>query len=157
MRISRSILAAISSLGLGGLTGCGVLPRVKDIGPGGIVPSAFISNATYPNSLESTMSYQVQFGSDDIELLGPVTSSGTTKNIMGIVTWGDSGYGLLLENARKSGADGVMNVATDTSYFNILFVYGSATTEVHAQAYRWKAGKAPAPRARGARAPASGG
>ncbi|MBN1515856.1 hypothetical protein JXA32_04760 [Candidatus Sumerlaeota bacterium] len=112
--------------------------NVMRIGPGGASPGLIFTETTYPNYLNPNMEYRINFDADDIELIGSVRSEAMSKNFLGLVSVGDSGYGELLQQARAMGADGVMNITVDTTFKNILFVYFQATTELTGQAYRYK-------------------
>lgn len=126
------VVVAGVALGAGG---CGVV----SMGPGGVMPSLIYTGVTYPNALNPNMEYQIAFTRADIELKGPVEATSESAAVLGVVSWGDSGYGKLMEAARSKGADGVMNVTVDTEYKSVLgFVYSHAVTKLAGQAYSYK-------------------
>jgi len=120
-----------------GLTGCAA--GIRNMGPGGVAPAGWVTNVTYPNRLNPSMDYRIQLTAEDVEMLGRVSASAKSKNILGLVSSGDSGYGALLEQARlRYGADGVMNVTVDTRFFDVLGVYQEVETKLTGMAYRYK-------------------
>ncbi len=74
-------------------------------------------------SIVSTASY---------DILGPVSATGSSNILVGIVTSGNEGYGLLLEQARAqygNDAHAVMYVTASYEYSGILFpILGEITT-----------------------------
>lgn len=111
---------------------------VMSVGPGGASPGAIYTGTTYPNALNPSMEYQIAFDREDIELRGPVEAVGTSQNILGLFSSGDSGYGALMDAARARGADGVMNVTVDTQFETVLLVFTSVKTKLTGQAYSYK-------------------
>ncbi len=72
------------------------------------------------------------YSSVDFEVLGQVEATGNSKVVMGMVTAGRDGYGLLMQAARKKyGTDvtTVMFIFSDYSYVGVLYpVVGRITT-----------------------------
>lgn len=119
-------------------TGCAIVR----MGPGGVPPGSFFGNVTYPNELNPRMEHELRLTGEDINVIGPVDAEGTSHNVLGLASWGDSGFGVLLEEARERGGDGVMNVSVDTRFtrVGILFIdfYTGVTTKLCGVAYKYK-------------------
>src|SRR5690348_16305759 len=69
------------------------------------------------------------------EVPGPlnqeVQGEACVKAILGLVAWGDGGYAAAVEDAKhRSGARMLADVRSDTSLFNVLFIYSKACTRV---------------------------
>jgi hypothetical protein len=116
-------------------TGCA---GITSLGPGGASPAAIYTDVTYPNAINPSMRYEVAFARADVELRGPVEATAQSFNVLGVVSWGDSGFGALMQSARARGADGVMNVTVDTQFKSILMLYTQVTTKLTGQAYAYK-------------------
>jgi len=112
------------------------------MGPGAVRPGALFSNVTYPNYLNPGMEHEISFSGQDIEVIGPVKAEATSYNVLGIVSWGDGGYGELLDKAREAGGESVMNVTVDTRFVHVgllwLYFYHSAQTELSGIAYKYR-------------------
>lgn len=134
MRLHRLILGGLLALAL---PLC-LISCVANIGPGGAAPGLFYSKVTYPNELQPNMQYQVQFDREDVELLGTVKSVATSRWYFFVASSGDSGYARLMEEARKLGGDGVMNVTIDTDYKNVFLFYARVRMELSGTAYRYR-------------------
>ncbi len=61
----------------------------------------------------------------DYEILGPVTMSCKTHNILGIISWGGAGYRDLLDEAKRlyPETDAVINITQDTENYTVALVY----------------------------------
>ena len=130
-----SVLSLVFALALGGV-GC---QRVANMGPGGAPGSIFDTHVTYPNDLNANMDYRIVMGSEDIEFLAPISVETTSYNFLFLFSFGDSGYGKLVEMARRElGADGVMNTTVDTKYVGVLGLYRAVTTRLTGEAYCYK-------------------
>ncbi len=108
------------------------------IGPGGAAPGFIFSDVTYPNILNPNMDYRITFERDDIELVGPVEAEAHSSWVLFLFSWGDSGYGSLMDNARSQGADGIMNLTVDTKFKWYMFAYAKITTRLTGMAYKYK-------------------
>ena len=57
--------------------------------------------------------------------------------VLGLFAWGDAGYAAAVADARtRSGAAQLADVRSDTTFFNVLFVYSRACTRVTGKAVR---------------------
>ncbi|MFP4058535.1 MAG: TRL domain-containing protein [Candidatus Brocadiia bacterium] len=130
-RIGAIVLAVVPLL-------AGGCAQVVSLGPGGASPGLVITDTTYPNAVNPSMRYEIGFRPDDIELRGPVQATARSMNVLGIASWGDSGFGKLMDAARAQGADGVMNVTVDTQFKTVLFLYSEVVTKLTGQAYAYK-------------------
>ena len=117
------------------LMGC-----VTNMGPGGAAPGVLGGSVTYPNKMNDSMRHRVDFQKKDIDILGSVSAEGTSYGVLGMVSWGDSGYGELLKKAKTLGGEGVMNVTVDTNFTEILYgvLYYSLTNKLNGVAYKYK-------------------
>ncbi len=63
--------------------------------------------------------------SKDFEVLGPVSISSEIHNVLGIVSWGGTGYVDLLDKARElyPETDAVINITEDMNRFSIFIFY----------------------------------
>ena len=128
--MSRLLCLAVCAVMATFSSGCA---GVISLGPGGASPGFIYNEVTYPNALNPGMRYQIDFDRSDIRLGKMVEAEAKSYNLLGIVGWGDSGYGDLMDAARREGADGVMNVTIDTRYNNVLGVYACVTTKLTGQ------------------------
>jgi hypothetical protein len=115
-------------------TGCASIPQ--SLGPSGIGFGALGTAVSYP--AQNTSSTQYQLSSQDFEIMGPVHGEGSSLCVLGMVSAGNSGYAEALDQARKMGADDVMNLRVDTRYFGVLFLFGKVDTIVTGTGVRWK-------------------
>jgi len=112
-KLVLSTFAAFAALAI---SSCSV---PTSFGPGSAAPALiYTPGVTYPAL--NTVGTTYQFTTDDYEMLGTVTAEGESVNIFYIISEGDNGYSLLLEEAQKMGADDVINVRADVSTMNIL-------------------------------------
>ena len=80
-----------------------------------------------------------QFTSKDFEVVGNVEAKGEYENYLGLVVTGGNGYKALYQEAKKMGADTIINYAFDvesTGY--LLFVYTKSSWTATATAIKWK-------------------
>ncbi|TMA23520.1 MAG: hypothetical protein E6J62_12530 [Deltaproteobacteria bacterium] len=57
--------------------------------------------------------------------------------VLGLFAWGDAGYAAAVADARtRSGAAQFADLRSDTTFFNVLFVYSRACTRVTGKAVR---------------------
>ncbi|MCX7011187.1 MAG: hypothetical protein NTW86_01235 [Candidatus Sumerlaeota bacterium] len=132
------VCSSLCALLLAGI-GCVAGPRIANMGPGAAPSSVVATNVTHPNALNSNMDYKIVLGAEDIDFLGPITVETSSYNFLFLFSFGDSGYGKLVEMARQElGADGVMNTTVDTRYVGVLGLYREVTTRLTGQAYRYK-------------------
>lgn len=115
------------------LVGC-----VSRIGPGGASPGLLFTNVAYPNAVNPNMEYRIVFERDDIDILGAVTAETSSTWWFFFLSYGDSGFGTLMDKVRAMGGDGVMNVTIDTQYKNVFLFYAKVTTRLTGTAYRYK-------------------
>ena len=134
---TRQVATYVGLMALLLLCGCGgVIPA--QMGPSGIGfrGSAF-TQVTYPAA--NTAETRFQFDMDDVEIVGPVSGTSTSHSIIfGLIAIGDSGYKAALEEARRSGADDIVNMRVDATYFNFLGLYSKVDLIVHGTGIRWK-------------------
>jgi len=82
------------------------------------------------------------YSSMDFDVLGPVEATGESTVILGLVSQGHEGYGLLMKNARSTyGKDvsSVMFIFADYEYQGILYpVFGTVKTTYAGTAVRLK-------------------
>lgn len=133
--MKRQVVGVTLLLALSGLCGCA---NISNLGPGGASPGIFYTNATYPNAFNPNMQYRINFDREDIELLDSVHETATSWSLLGVISWGDSGYGSVMDEARLLEADGVMNVTVDTQYMSVLGVFTAVTTKISGQAFRYR-------------------
>lgn len=58
-------------------------------------------------------------------------------SVLGLVAWGDGGYAAAVADARgRSGAAQLADLRSDTTFFNVLFLYSRACTRVTGRALR---------------------
>jgi len=133
----RNLVLLMVVLG-GGILLNGCTFGVVQLGPGGVGPGGIYADVNYPNKIEENMNYKINFQPSDIQIMGPVEATGFSTTILWFVSYGDSGYASLMQEAKNKGADGLMNITVDTKYENILFVYQKATTQLRGVAYKWK-------------------
>ena len=119
------------------LTGCAGFHSATH--PYGVSHGAIFGDVTYPCSLsEIRTSTQVNFDSDDFEIIKTVVAETTSTNILGMFGTGDNGYAALFEEARAAGADDVVNIKMDTRTVSFLArFYTQATTKLTGTAIRW--------------------
>lgn len=57
--------------------------------------------------------------------------------VLGLVAWGDGGYIAAVADARaRSGAAQLADLRSDTTFFNVLFLYSKSCTRVTGRAIR---------------------
>lgn len=81
---------------------------------------------------------KVELVERDFEVLGHVSVSGAKKNVLGLFWWGGVTYEELLEEARKMGADDVMNIYEDKSLTTFAIFYNSFGHTFTATAIKYK-------------------
>lgn len=133
MRSKVLALAAVAATAV--LGGCAMGPA--GAGPGGTSPAfIYTDGQIYPAANTSSTVYNLD--TDDFEIKGTVTASGEATNILGIISSGDNGYEMLLEEARAQGCDDVLNVRMDIKHTNILTFYVKDETTLIGQGVKWK-------------------
>jgi len=125
------------------LTGCADWSEYPGPGGGGkAVPlgvnqGVLFGDVVYPCFINSTTRFQID--RNDFEIIKTVTAEASSANVLGLIGSGDNGYGKLFAEARKAGADDVINIKTDTRLRSFLGVlWRSATTQLTGTAIRWK-------------------
>ncbi len=59
------------------------------------------------------------------------------RSVLGLVAWGDGGYAAAVADARaRSGAVQLADLRTDTTFYNVLFLYSRVCTRVTGRALR---------------------
>jgi hypothetical protein len=96
-----------------------------------ILLATLVSGCIYTN-VNTPLSYRAPTPN---EVQGPlnqeVQGEACAKAILGLVAWGDGGYAAAVEDAKhRSGARLLADVRSDTSLFNVLFIYSKACTRV---------------------------
>lgn len=131
----RKVLALSALAAVAVLSGCAMGPA--GAGPGGTCPAfIYTDGQIYPAANTSSTVYNLD--TDDFEIKGTVTASGEATNILGIISSGDNGYEMLLEEARAQGCDDVLNVRMDIKHTNILTFYVKDETTLIGQGVKWK-------------------
>ena len=104
------------------LAGCGT----TTMGPGGVHYGIISGDVQYP-SYREVPAVRYDFKGTDIDVLGPVTAHGSSYNILFLFGYGNNGYQLLLDEAKRKypDMDSVMSITWDTSfnYFGWPFPY----------------------------------
>src|SRR5262245_54435428 len=80
-----------------------------------------MSNMTVPSGTKSGTEFKNDGPGFDI--VGQVSAEGQTTNILGWIAAGDAGYKTLLEKAKASGGDAVIDFYYDARLYNILSFY----------------------------------
>ena len=93
------------------------------------------TNVTYPATNTSRTEYR--FDTGDFDIVGPVRGEGASNSILGMFSFGDSGYSEALSNARRMGADDIANLRSDMRYFNFLWIYSRVDTVVTGTGIKW--------------------
>jgi hypothetical protein len=133
----KKVIAVLSISILIMISGCA--PATTHMPPSGANPATLISNTNYPSMHNSITNYN--FDRDDIEILGPVTVSTASYNLLYLFSWGNNGYGALLDQAKEDypDADGLVNINYDTHYTKVLFfLFTRVKSTVTATAVRIK-------------------
>ena len=115
--------------------GCAGVTSVNQ--PLGVSQGTLAGDVTYPTKA-MTQQTRFEFDTKDFEVLKSITVETTSRNVLGLFSNGDNGYGKLYKKARKVGADDVINIKTDTNVTSYLtFFYVEATTKVTGTAIEW--------------------
>ncbi len=79
---------------------------------------------------------------DQFEVIGDVIGMSEVTNLFGLIFWGDRGYQRAYQSALKQaqdlGAEGLICVYSDVTYFSFLGIYNLSVTYVFAKAYKRK-------------------
>ena len=135
MNRSRMAVLCLALLSVVAIAGCATQPM--SMGPSGIGFAPVFTSVTYP--ADNTAFTRFQFAPSDVVIKGPVSGSSTSHSIIfGLIAIGNSGYEKALAEAREQGADDVVNLRVDASYFNFLGLYSSVTTTITGTAINWK-------------------
>lgn len=129
---ATALLALVA--GMVFLTGCMGMPM--GYGPSGMAMGQVYTNVTYPSDNTSRTEYQMR--SEDFQIAGPVRGEGASHSILGLIAFGDSGYGEALKQAQGMGADDIINLRLDTRYLNFLYIYGRVDTIITGTGVKWK-------------------
>lgn len=88
--------------------------------------------------VRAPLAYRSPTPSDVAAPLGPeATGEACSHQVLGMVAWGDGGYGAAVEDARaKSGATLLVDVQSDRTLFNVLSVYSEICTRVRGKMVR---------------------
>ena len=91
------------------------------------------ANVTTPLSYRAPTAQEakIEAGAPDVEGIA------CDHAVLGLVAWGDAGYAAAVADARtRSGATQFADLRSDTTFFNVLFVYARACTRVTGKAVR---------------------
>jgi hypothetical protein len=91
------------------------------------------ANVTTPLSYRAPTAQEakVEPGAADVEGIA------CDHAVLGLVAWGDAGYAAAVADARaRSGAAQFADIRSDTTFFNVLFIYAKSCTRVTAKAVR---------------------
>lgn len=80
----------------------------------------------------------VNLAEREYEIIDHVSVSGTKRNILGLFWWGGVTYEDLLIEARKMGADDVMNIYEDKSQLTIAIFYSQFNHTLTATAIKYR-------------------
>jgi uncharacterized iron-regulated membrane protein len=90
------------------------------------------ANVTTPLSYRAPTAQEAH-----VENAADVEGTACDHAVLGLVAWGDGGYAAAVADARvRSGAAQLADVRSDTTFFNVLFIYARACTRVTAKAVR---------------------
>jgi hypothetical protein len=70
--------------------------------------------------------------------LGAVEAEGSATNILGIISTGDTAYKTLLDKAKSSGADSVIDVYYDAKILDILGLYCKVDLHLYGRGVKYK-------------------
>ena len=116
----------------------GCFPLVMHMPSGGVVPSYLITDVSYPSKWDSEGVKHTIRGNYKYKIISPVKVTTESKNVLGIIAQGDSGYKKLLEKAKNMGADNVINVVIDTKYSYYLGgLFQRVRTELYGLAIKY--------------------
>jgi len=104
--------------------------------PGGVGLGLLSGDVTYPNF--NSVDTQVQLTSADFTIIRTVSTEAFSSSVLGLFSSGDNGYAKLFEEARKAGADDVINVKMDTRLRSFVAgFYAEAITKMTGTAIKW--------------------
>jgi len=95
-----------------------------------------MSNMTVPSGSKSGTDFRNDGPGFDI--VGQVSAEGQTTNILGWIAAGDAGYKTLLEKAKASGGDAVIDYYYDARLYNILSFYSKVDYILYGTAVKYK-------------------
>ncbi len=117
------------------LTGC-TLVTVN--APSGTSSGMLFQNQTYGGKDGSSKAEARISTVDTYSIVGPVSVSGDAKSFLGLLGMGNTGYGLLVKEAKKAGADDIINVYADTKHTSVLLgLYTSSTVTYYGTAIKY--------------------
>jgi hypothetical protein len=136
--MKRNFFVYVATLGLAvGMSGCAGFAGwagVNATNGGGIM-----SNMTVPSGNHSGTAFRNDGPGFDI--VGQVSAEGQTTNILGWIANGDAGYKTLLEKAKASGGDAVIDYYYDAKLYNILTFYSKVDFILYGTAVKYKKGR----------------
>jgi len=102
---------------LSGCAGMGI--GTASTPPSGVMPGGIFTEVNYPSYRESQTKFS--FKREDLEILGPVSATAESQNILGLVATGDNGYSKLLADAKAKypTCDAVINIQWDTQWNSV--------------------------------------
>ncbi len=104
---------------------------------GGVVPGMLVNNSTVPAALTANDVYTAN--PDSFVVTGMVEGVSNSGNILGLFSFGDSGYRKAIDNAKtKANADGLINCVCDIKTSSFLGIYASSKTVVRGLAIKRK-------------------
>jgi uncharacterized protein YbjQ (UPF0145 family) len=123
------------------LSGCASFAITHPGGEGKTTPAAvglgvLAGDVTYPNF--NSVETQVQLTSADFTIIRTVTTEAMSTSVLGLFSEGDNGYAKLFEEARKAGADDVINIKMDTRMRRFVGgLYAEVITKMTGTAVKW--------------------
>ncbi len=134
MNIAKASMILASVAGLLLLSGCA---GFSSPGPGGVSAGTLVGDVTYPGYVGGHT--QVQLTTADFEIVKTVSAKASSSNVLGLFGMGGNGYGQLFEEARRAGADDVINIKVDIQHKRFLVgFYTGATMHLTGTAIKWK-------------------
>ncbi|MFC1736866.1 hypothetical protein ACFL1X_12175 [Candidatus Hydrogenedentota bacterium] len=132
----KKAMFVVLCIGLMTTIGCFAPGPRGPTGAGGVSHGMIYSVVDYPGENLSSTSYN--FDKKDFTIIGEVTADANQVNYLGVYAAGDTGYATLYAEAKKKGADDVINVKLDTSYYNILGIIQRVESTLTGTAIKWK-------------------
>lgn len=133
--MKRNILTFAAVLAFfGSMAGCSMFSAWN--GVNATTAGSIMSNMTVPSGTKSGTDFRNEGPGFDI--VGQVSAEGQTTNILGWIAAGDAGYKTLLEKAKASGGDAVIDYYYDARLYNILSFYAKVDYILYGTAVKYK-------------------
>lgn len=116
----------------------GCFPAIINAPVGGVSPSLLMTDVTYPSKWTSEGLRHSIRGSYQYKIIGPISVTVESSNVLGLVAQGNGGYKKLLDKAKNMGADNIINVVVDTKYSYFIFgLFQKVTTNLYGMAVKY--------------------